>query len=496
LLPPRASYLAAPKRLPLLAYVGPAAGIGMLLAMPASYRYPQSTTPDFIYFNGEASAMGQHLRFALGQPPRLVRVARRDPAALPRVQAKPPVRRNVLLVLEESQRADVTCTAPVADCKLATPATNGAAPKRLPLLEMRSVGSSTAVAIATIWSGLSPTAKGSNFVSAPLLWDYAHAAGFDTAYWTSQDLMFGNSRLFVEDLPVSHWVSGTELDPSADILVGATDASLTDRVLSEWNELREPFFAVVHYSNIHKPRLIDPKDAPFQPTETRERRGAAAAQVNFYKNAVYLSDRAVARLVEAVHASPAGPRTVIFFLSDHGESYFEHGQDNNHSGSVYDEEIHVPAWVDAPEGVLAPSEIASLRAAERVPTFETDVAPTILDLFGVRADPSLAPFVAKMPGRSLVSGDLPEVTVPLTNVCWAWEYAVPNWGVMRGHRKIEARVRDRAYHCFDLVSDPFERRDLGEAACSDLVQAAGDFFHMMPKDLGRLATNPRWGNGP
>ena len=481
--------------MPALAFGGPIIATTALCVFPASYRQYQASTPDFIYFHGQVNLIAENVRTAFGMKPRFIRVARRQPMPVPNVTPHPLEARNVLFILEESQRADVTCIAPTANCTLATPASNLAAPDRMPLLQMRSIGSSTAVAIATLWSGLPPTVRGKDWETAPLLWDYAHAAGYDTAYWTSQDLMFGNSRLFVEDLPLTHFVTGSDLDPMSDILTGAPDAALTTRVLSEWPELKEPFFAVVHYSNVHRPRLYDPAYAPFQPADTKGKRRDSPEQVNEYMDAVYLSDRAVGRLIDGVRASSAGPRTVIVYLSDHGESFFEHNQDNNHSGSVYDEEIRIPAWIDAPPGTLDDDERASLGKAAHMPTFEVDVAPTILDLLGVH-DERLKPFTDKMTGRSLVSGNLPEITVPLTNVCWAWEYRAPNWGVMRGERKLEARVGDKEYHCFDLGKDPFERRDLGEAACSDLVTEAGDLFHMMPKDLGRLANNPAWGSGP
>src|SRR5207237_3419933 len=104
---------------------------------------------------------------------------------------------------------------------------------------------------------------------------------------------------------------------------------------AEWNELVEPFFAVVELSNIHRPRIVDPKRMPFQPSLAKDGEGGSPAEVwNFYKNAVYRSDAEVARLVAAVRASRAGPRTIIVFTSDHGEGFGEHAQGINHSGSV------------------------------------------------------------------------------------------------------------------------------------------------------------------
>ncbi len=74
----------------------------------------------------------------------------------------------------------------------------------MPLLQMRAHDSTTAISISNIWSGVRPTESRALLHSVPLLWDYAHAAGWDTAYWTSQNLMFGNARLYVQDIPVSH----------------------------------------------------------------------------------------------------------------------------------------------------------------------------------------------------------------------------------------------------------------------------------------------------
>ncbi|MFT3770889.1 MAG: hypothetical protein QM820_36180 [Minicystis sp.] len=45
-----------------------------------------------------------------------------------------------------------------------------------------------------------------------------------------------------------------------------------------------------------------------------------------------------------------------------------------------------------------------------------------------------------------------------------------------------------------MSSDPGEIRDLGEAACGPLVEAARARYHVMPVDLDRhLRAQPRWG---
>lgn len=458
--------------------------------LPVSYRTLQSTAFDMIYFHGIVGAVKENLGITHDSPD--LRVQRRSPEAVPRLTARPARPRNVVMVLQESQRADVTCSEFTPDCKLATRASNLVVPERLPLLELRSNASTTAISISNLWSGVRPTEGRELLHSVPLLWDYAHAAGYDTAYWTSQNLMFGNARLYVQDIPVSHRCVGTELDSQADLDTGAYDRLLTDRVIAEWGELKEPFFAVVHYSNVHFPYVYDEQFAPFQPADMDKSAEKNEEFKNYYKDVVYLSDLAVGRLLQHIRGLESGKRTVIVYTSDHGESFREHWQ-LGHTSSLYDEEIHVPGWVDAPPGTLSPAEEASLRAAKREYVFHLDLAPTFLDLLGVWDDPALEPFRARMMGHPLTRRARTMEPLPLTNCTWLWECAFRNWGMMRGSMKLEAREWDGEYHCFDVAEDPQEENNLGEQACGPLADLARATYHVMPNVTPPGRPQTEWG---
>ena len=69
--------------------------------------------------------------------------------------------------------------------------------------------------------------------------------------------------------------------------------------------------------------------------------------------------------------------SLIVVLSDHGESLGEHGEDE-HGFFVYNATVHVPLIVKPPAG----SGISAGRRREPVET--TAVAPTLLQLAGVR----------------------------------------------------------------------------------------------------------------
>ena len=468
------------RRLPLV--LSPAVLIAMT-QIPASYRMWQSTTPDIIYFHGLVSQVNNRTgrEFHAGD----LRVQRRTPATVPEMETKQPMPRNVLFILQESLRYDVCCNEYIPDAhstnppKCATPFSNDEAPDRFPFNQLRANASTTAISISNLWSGVPSHWSMEKLLTVPLLWEYAHAAGFNNQYWTCQNVMFGSMRLYVQDLPLTHRAYATHLSSHAGFDEGALDADLTDRVIAEWDSVEEPFFGVVHYSNVHFPYVYDEKMAPFQPSEFTKAASKNDHFLNYYKNVSYLSDFAVARLIKHVRASDKGDRTVIVYTSDHGEAFREHWQ-LGHTSSLYDEEIKVPAWLDAPEGTLTEQEQASLRSAKDEFSWHIDIPPTILDLLGIWDAPEMRPFRADMIGNPLTRPARTTRPVPLNNCTWLWECGFRNWGMMQGHMKLEAREWDNEFHCFNLLDDPLEETNLGETACAPLAEIAREQFGPMP----------------
>ena len=469
----------------------------VLLAMtqvPASFRMWQSTTPDIIYFHGLRSHISERL-YLTDDAPHL-RVQRRSPQAVPRLEAKPARPRNVLFILQESLRADVVCSEYEPDPKdCATPSSNRAVPGRYPLNQLRANASTTAISISNLWSGVGSHESYDTLLSVPLVWDYAAAAGINGAYWTSQNVMFGSMRLYVQDLPLTHRAYATHLDRTANFDAGANDALLSDRVIEEWGTLQEPFFAVVHYSNVHFPYVYDENHAPFQPSTFSKAADKNKEYFNYYKNVAYLSDLAVGRLLDHVRASDSGPRTVILYTSDHGEAFREHWQ-LGHTSSLYDEEIKAPGWIDAPQGTLTEAEEKSLSGAKDAFTWHYDFPATMLDLMGLWDAPDMQPFIAKMIGNPLTRPERTTRPVPLNNCSWLWECGFRNWGMMQGRMKLEAREWDNEFHCFDLLADPEERTNLGEAACQPLPDIARETFGPMPFQEWPRNKELLWGPAP
>ncbi len=441
----------------------------LVLALFGNVGSAQDAPPDVLY----VSAMGQlsRARWDHNETVERVHPGPRSPIPVPAIVARPPVPRNVLFVVTESVRAQSTCVAYDPDCAY-TPFSNEAAKDRIPLTQMRALDSTTAISLAIMWGGHLPTASRKELHSMPLLWEYAKAAGLHTAYWTSQNLLFGNSGTWIASVPLDRTINATELEPGATMEIGADDGKLVDYVLGDIGNLPEPFTAVVHLSNTHFPYKIDEAHAPFMPQSMSGGPDHGQQLHNRYQDAIYLQDIAVGRLIRGIRSRPEGAHTVIFFVSDHGEQLGEKGG-YGHTGTVWDQEIRIPAWIDAPPGTLTDAERAHLEALRDTPLTSLDVLPTLLDLMGVYDDPALAALKKPMPGHSLLRGGSPvETEVPLTNCTELWACAFRNWGAMRGTRKLLAHQGDSAWGCYDVASDPQERQDLGVGACADLLPLA------------------------
>jgi Sulfatase len=429
------------------------------------------STPDVLWLNA-AAALARSLRshedimVTLRWLP-----AGRSPEAVPTLRARPSRPRNVLLIVDESVRAAEICSVPGSDCD-ASPATNALLPGRFGFRSMRALDSTTTLSMAVLMTGLAPGEPRGRLLSAPMLPELAHAAGIDTAFWTAQNLLFANAGRFLEGLPLTAFVSGTEMAPYATYETGADDGRLLDRVLADLPRLREPYLAVAQLSNTHFPYVVDDHDLPFSRGHDWRRMDRFGQSAVRYRDAIHRQDKLLARFLETLRARREGAETVVVFLSDHGEQLGERGL-IGHTWTVHDEEIRVPLWIDAPPGTLTGDEAAELRALQDTPLAMVDVAPTILDLLGLWDDTAIRRWRSRMKGVSLLRQGPPgDRALVLTNCAEIYSCATKNWGAIRGTRKLIASGDDESWQCFDVADDPAELRDLGAAACGDLQAIA------------------------
>lgn len=192
-----------------------------------------------------------------------------------------------------------------------------------------------------------------------------------------------------------------------------------------------------------------------------------------YLDEVRQVDRELGRLASALNDAGLSQRTLLVITADHGEAFMEHGV-GNHSRVIYEEVARIPLVVHGP-GVVA-------RTIDE-PVSLVDIAPTLLDLFGV-ATPgtfmgqSLAPLLA---GKD-VSLERP-IAIQATHGLA---------GLYVGNLKVIFDLHARTIEVYDLTVDPGEKQNLADSddpAVRAAIQTAQLFMEVHGKarrsyDLG------------
>jgi arylsulfatase A-like enzyme len=159
---------------------------------------------------------------------------------------------------------------------------------------------------------------------------------------------------------------------------------------------------------------------------------------------------------------------VVIVTADHGEEFGEHGM-TRHGFEVWETLVHVPLMIAAPGAT--PRHVDVLRSA-------LDLAPTILELFGLPPEPSLE-------GTSLVDeiyGAIPperDVVVDLP----ATSDNGRRRAILHGTDKLICFDTDRSCKLFELARDPKE--NLGIVRGHDFVEmkARYDGFNKAIKEV-------------
>jgi choline-sulfatase len=166
-----------------------------------------------------------------------------------------------------------------------------------------------------------------------------------------------------------------------------------------------------------------------------------------YKGEVAFMDRYVGWILDRLENLPLERPTLILFVSDHGEEFWEH-QSIGHGTTVHEELLRVPLLMKL-DGVLP----AGRRV--RADVSLADLAPTVLDLIGIEIPES-------MQGESL----LPLVAAPDDVAAQRPVFARGNnelaeESISLGRWKLIRNIgrRPSAVALYDLASDPGETLD-------------------------------------
>jgi len=163
-------------------------------------------------------------------------------------------------------------------------------------------------------------------------------------------------------------------------------ASIANKRIFSWLETHKDqnFFMYLHYMDPHSPYAAPyPYNMMFYSLKEKE----IAQSVARYDSEIRFFDDCFKEFLEKLKVLGIYEKTIIIFVSDHGEAFLEHGQ-REHGNTVYEEEVWVPLMVKYNNRAAQGKVIAA-------PVRLIDVMPTIVDLLGVKTSNA-------MEGRSLV----------------------------------------------------------------------------------------------
>ncbi len=176
--------------------------------------------------------------------------------------------------------------------------------------------------------------------------------------------------------------------------------------------------------------------------------------VALYDGEIAFTDSAVGELLRGLNDRGLLENTLIVFLSDHGEEFFEHGG-FEHGHSLYDELIHVPLIFSLPGGL--PRDVRLKRQVRLL-----DVAPTILDILDIPVEPhfegtSLEPLLTGRGDVSPVGKDLLPAEAAYAE---AMMHSTEQKCISVYPWKLVTRMMTEEKTLFNLEADPDEMHDL------------------------------------
>ncbi|MFO0758721.1 MAG: sulfatase-like hydrolase/transferase [Byssovorax sp.] len=394
---------------------------------------------------------------------------------------------SILYVITESVRADDHCKGTGDPCPT-SPELHALLPSRVPLTEMRAGSAYTAISLSILLTGRTQIGSREAINAAPDLFDLARAVRSDEGpvtvhYWSSQSPSFferTDAPRAVDSFTSADTYLGHVTDDIGEAVTGGLDRRVADECRSRLPSLAPPYVVITHFSGTHAPYFFDESAPTFTPWGRVITWSGMEDLHRAYKNAIVEQDHSVSACVRAFIDAQHGRPYVIVFTSDHGEAFGEHWA-IHHGQSFYDEQIHVPAFIAAGGGALAPEEEAALQGAGGAFVTHFDLLPTVLDALGVLDHFALKSDVAALPGRSLLRPAPPAVApIPVSNCSAMWQCPLNAWGMLAGERKLTAQVWDGGWRCFSGRGGEHEI-PLGD--CADLVSASRAWFTTKPNGV-------------
>lgn len=320
-----------------------------------------------------------------------------------------------------------------------------------------SNATATKVALPAMLTGLFPSRAPVEQHTFPLLWHYAHAAGYQTALISAQSYAWNNLEDFFVDDALDHVFTLERSDAEIVNSEGMDDRRMMAETLATIDRFaaRGPFVVALQFNCTHYPGYSPPDWQPWPDAG--------------YDNAVAYMDHLLGQLFDHLAAQGLAANTSVIFAADHGED-LDGVHKLHRTDSYYQTAIAIPFFAVVPERqrqrLGAGWEQWRENAHRRVAL--TDLVPTALDLLGLSADSLVAAWQERLDGRSLLRPLDSERLIVVVNTDEHVQWSRKGYAIVADDWKY-INYSWRGSMLFDLATDALEQRDLlarGGAALS------------------------------
>ncbi|MCP5064976.1 MAG: sulfatase [bacterium] len=326
----------------------------------------------------------------------------------------------------------------------------------------------TKASMASLWTGLYPMRTGVTRFrhalpqEAVLPAELLKQAGFHTAGiwrngWVANNFGFDQGfDLYMRPHPSRSAHELERRSPSTHPLLGNDFDATESAIEFIHGHAQERFFLYMHYMDVHQ-YLYDQEAAKLE---------FGTSYSDAYDSSIYWVDRNIAKLVEDLQETDLLKRTLIVIAADHGESFYEHGEEG-HAENLYREVTEVPLIFSLPfafeQGVVVKPLVRNI-----------DIWPTLLDMLGLPALPdidgqSLVPLIEAAARGEAESDDVEEAppsALSFLDGSWGtWgeheRPPEPLLSIRKGPMRMVFRMDDpKSGELFDHTSDPTEQKNL------------------------------------
>ncbi|WP_261843383.1 phosphoethanolamine transferase [Aliamphritea ceti] len=236
-----------------------------------------------------------------------------------------------------------------------------------------SIGTRTLSSVPYMLTGLQGIDPYGLVYSVPTIFNYAKAAGYQTALITAQDFQWRNVDQIFVDQDMDFFQEGTAFSSEISVSIGADDMKVLNEgiipYLQQAKAFDKPYMLVTQMNGSHYPYNEHSPLSAKKFLPEKEPNGQ-----NAYDNTVVYTDMYLAKLVEAVRQDD--PDAWVFYSTDHGQGVA--GDETRFNGGYELPTIFNAMLVFPPQSAL---NILAVNADR--PVSQADIFATVLGLMGI-----------------------------------------------------------------------------------------------------------------